>query len=343
LPDRDSAKAARAGPGVSGAGEGAPTLRAARVTGAGQVEVVTLPLPEPGPGEIRVRLEGCGVCASNLEPWAGPDWMSFPTEPGALGHEGWGVVDAVGDGVAEPRVGDRVAVLNQHGYASHDVVRAEQAVVLPPELAGVAFPGEAFGCAANIFRKSRVEPGQTVAVIGVGFIGAALVRLAADAGATVIAISRREESLDLARRLGAAHAIPMADHWGIIEEVRRLTDGRLCDVVIEAAGQEWPLNLAGDVIAEGGRLVIAGYHQGGPRTINVGGWNWRGLEIVNAHERDPARNLQGLRDAVDAVAAGRIDPGALVTHRFPLERLNEALDATRDKPPGFVKAYVTCG
>ena len=327
-------------PGSSGKAE---TLRAARVTGPGQVEVVELPLPVPGPGEVRVRLEGCGVCASNLEPWAGPDWMTFPTEPGGLGHEGWGVVDALGERVEGLALGDRVAVLNQHGYASHDVVRADQAVKLPAALDGVPFPGEAFGCAVNIARRARIEAGQVVAVIGVGFIGAAVARLAAEAGATVIAISRRQESLDLARDMGAAHAIPMNDHWGIIEEVRRITEGRMCDVVVEAAGKEWPLNLAGDIVAEGGRLVIAGYHQGGPRTVDIGGWNWRGLDIVNAHERSPAVNLRGLREAVEAAAAGTIDPRRFVTHRYPLERLGEALDATRDKPEGFVKAWIDLG
>ncbi len=319
---------------------GLNVLRAARVTGPGMVEIVTLPLPEPGPGDLRVRLEGCGVCASNLEPWAGPDWMQFPTEPGGLGHEGWGVVDALGEGVEGFALGDRVAVLNQHGYATHDVVRADRAVRLPRELDGRPFPGEAFGCAVNIARRSRIQPGQTVAVIGVGFIGAAVVRLAAEAGATVIAISRRDGSLALARDMGAEHAIPMHDHWAIIEEVRRLTDGRMCDVVVEAVGKEWPLNLAGDIVAEGGRLVIAGYHQDGPRTLNIGGWTWRGLDIVNAHERDPAVNLRGLREAVEAAAAGRLKPEHLVTHRFPLEHLGQALDATRDKPDGFVKAWI---
>ncbi len=320
--------------------EGDGALRAARVTGPGRVEVVTLPLPEPGPGEVRIRLEGCGVCASNLEPWAGPDWMRFPTEPGGLGHEGWGVVDAVGEGVEGTEIGQRVAIVGQRSYASHDVVRADALVPLPPELDGRPFPGEAFGCAVNIFRRSGIGPGRTVAVIGIGFIGAALVRLAAQVGAEVVAISRREASLDLARAMGAAHAIPMHDHWAIVEEVRRLTDGRMCEVVVEAAGKEWPLNLAGDIVAEGGRLVIAGYHQDGPRTVNIGGWNWRGLEIVNAHERDPAVNLQGLREAVEEAAAGRLDPGPLLTHRYPLERLGEALDATRDKPDGFVKAWI---
>ncbi len=318
-------------------------LRAARVTGPGQVEVAEMPLPEPGPGEVRVRLEGCGVCASNLEPWAGPDWMRFPTEPGGLGHEGWGEVDAVGEGVEGLRPGQRVAFLGQHGYASHDVVAEGQAVALPPELDGLPFPGEAFGCAMNIFRRSGVAAGHKVAIIGVGFIGAALTRLAAEAGAELIAISRRPASLDLARDLGAAHAVPMHDHWGIIEEVRRITGGRFCDVVIEAVGKQWPLDLAGEIVAEGGRLVIAGYHQDGPRQVNMQNWNWRGIDVINAHERDPAAYVRGLREAVAAVAAGRLDPRALVTHAYPLDRLGEALDATRDKPEGFVKAYIQFG
>jgi threonine dehydrogenase-like Zn-dependent dehydrogenase len=323
-----------------GRGTAASGLRAARVTGPGRVEVDDLPLPEPGPGEVRVRLEGCGVCASNLEPWAGPDWMRFPTEPGGLGHEGWGLVDAVGEGVADLRPGQRVAFLGQHGYASHDVVSEGKAVALPPELDGLAFPGEAFGCAMNIFRRSGVGAGQRVAVIGVGFIGAVLTRLAAEAGAEVIAISRRSGSLDLARALGAAHAVPMHDHWAIIEEVRRITDGRFCDVVVEAVGKQWPLDLAGEVVAEGGRLVVAGYHQDGPRQVNMQNWNWRGIDVINAHERDPAVHVRGLREAVAAVASGQLDPRALVTHAYPLDRLGEALDATRDKPEGFVKAYV---
>jgi threonine dehydrogenase-like Zn-dependent dehydrogenase len=70
-------------------------------------------------------------------------------------------------------------------------------------------------------------------------------------------------------------------------------------------------------------------------------WNWRGIDVVNAHERDPKHYLEGIRDAVAAVERGQIDPAMLVTHAFPLERLGEALDATRDRPDGFLKAVVT--
>src|SRR5204862_2095548 len=104
------------------------TMRAAVLTGPGEFRIDEVPLPEPGPGQIRIRLEGCGVCASNLTPWEGPEWMHFPTEPGALGHEGWGVVDAIGADVRGLEPGDGVGVLSGKAYAEFDVADADKVV-----------------------------------------------------------------------------------------------------------------------------------------------------------------------------------------------------------------------
>jgi threonine dehydrogenase-like Zn-dependent dehydrogenase len=315
-------------------------MRAAVLAGPGQVRIEEVARPEPGRGQVRIRLEGCGVCASNLTPWTGPDWMRFPTAPGALGHEGWGALDAIGDGVEGLSVGDRVAALSWNGYAEYDLADADSAVRLPESLAGLPFPGEPLGCAMNILRRSGIEAGQTVAIIGIGFLGAILTRLATEAGARVIAVSRRPFALEVARRMGAAETIAMEDHGAIIGQVKELTSGAFCDRVIEAVGKQWPLDLAAELTRERGRLVVAGYHQDGPRQVNMQLWNWRGLDVINAHERDPAIYVQGMREAVDAVASGRLDPGPLCTHRFPLDRLGDALDATRDRPDGFLKALV---
>jgi threonine dehydrogenase-like Zn-dependent dehydrogenase len=316
------------------------TMRAAVLTGAGKFKIQDTPVPEPGAGQVRVRLSGCGVCASNLTPWAGPEWMQFPTEPGALGHEGWGVIHAVGEGVKGLSVGDRVGFLSGKAYAEFDLAEASQVVQLPPALADGDLPLEPFGCAMNIFRRGDIQAGQTAAIVGIGFLGAILVRLASNAGARVIAISRREQSLELARKMGAAETIPMHDHGQIIERVRELTGGTLCDRVIEAVGKQWPLDLAAELTSEGGRLVIAGYHQDGPRQVNMQLWNWRGFDVVNAHERDPEVSVQGMREAVAAIENGLIDPELLITHRYPLDKLGEALDAARDRPGNFVKAVV---
>jgi threonine dehydrogenase-like Zn-dependent dehydrogenase len=319
------------------------TMRAAVLAAPATMEMQHVPVPQPGPGQVRVKLEGCGVCASNVEPFEGQPWSQFPGEPGGMGHEGWGIVDALGTGVTDVAVGDRVAMLSGKSYAEYDLASVGALVKLPTALAGKPFPGEPLGCAFNIFRRSDIQAGQTVAIVGIGFLGAVLTRLATEAGARVIAISRRQSSLDLARHYGAAETIVMDDHWRILEDVKRLTDGRGCDRVIECVGKQWPLDLAGEIVREGGRLVIAGYHQDGPRQVNMQMWNWKGIDIASAHERDPAVNLRGLREAAEAVASGRLDPTPLYTHRYTLETLDEALIATRDKPDGFVKALVTFG
>ena len=318
-------------------------MRAAVLEAPGRIAITQVEKPEPAPGEIRIRVEGCGVCASNLEPWAGQEWMSYPGEAGGLGHEAWGMVDAVGEGVDAFSPGDRVAALSYRAFAEYDIASAGMAIRLPAALDSQPFPGEPLGCAFNIFRRSDIQPGQTVAIIGIGFLGAVLTKLATDAGARVIAISRRRESLELAKGYGAAEVIVMDDHWRIIEDVKALTGEAMCERVIECVGKQWPLDLAGELTGFGGRLVVAGYHQDGPRQVSMQMWNWKGIDVINAHERDPRVQMQGLREAVDAVAGGRLDPTALYTHRYPLERLSEALDATRDKPGKFVKALVTFG
>jgi threonine dehydrogenase-like Zn-dependent dehydrogenase len=317
------------------------TASAARIIAPGRIELVPQLRPHPGPGEVVLRVEGCGVCASNLAPWAGPAWMNFPTEPGALGHEAWGVIETVGADVSDFAPGDRVAALSYNAYAAYDVADAGALVRLPRELDGAPFPGEPLGCAMNIYARAGVEPGQTIAIVGIGFLGALLTQLARSAGAHVIAISRRAYALDVARRMGAHETIAMDDHRRIIETVRARTGGRFCERVIEAVGAQWPLDLAAELTAERGRLVIAGYHQDGPRQVNMQLWNWRGLDVINAHERDPGVYLAGMRAAVEAVASGRLDPSSLYTHVYPLHRLDEALNATRDRPEGFLKAIVT--
>jgi threonine dehydrogenase-like Zn-dependent dehydrogenase len=192
----------------------------------------------------------------------------------------------------------------------------------------------------NIFRRSDIRAGQSVAIVGVGFLGALLTQLATAAGARVIAISRRPFALEVARSCGAHEVIAMDDHTRIIERVMSLTGGEGCERVIEAVGLQWPLDLAGELTRIRGMLVIAGYHQDGPRQVNMQLWNWRGLDVINAHERDPRAYLDGMRAAVDAVARGTLDPSPLYTHRFPLDRLGDALEATRTRPDGFLKALV---
>jgi threonine dehydrogenase-like Zn-dependent dehydrogenase len=317
-------------------------MRAAVLKAPGRMRLEEVPLPQPGPGQVRVRLEGSGICGSNLPPFEGRSWFEYPFAPGSPGHEGWGVVEALGLPVEGVSLGERVALLSTRAFAEYDVTDAQALVRLPASLGGAPFPGEALGCAMNVFRRSAIAPGQDVVVIGIGFLGAAVTRLAARAGARVTAISRRPFALETARRAGASETIALSDDHGlIVERIRALTNGRLCDRVIEAIGAQRPLDLASQLVREGGRLVIAGYHQDGPRTVDLQLWNWRGIDVINAHERDLAVQREGVRLAAEAAATGLLDVPSLATHVFPLEAIEEAFEMARSRPDGFLKAVVT--
>jgi NADPH2:quinone reductase len=307
------------------------TIRAAVLESPTSFQVRRVTAPTPGLHEVLVRLEGCGVCGSNLAPWEGRPWFKYPIEAGAPGHEGWGIVERVGDEVSSVRPGERVSILSQRAFGEVDLAPETSVVRLPESLKHTPFPGEAIGCAVNVFRRSQIRAGNSVAVIGAGFLGLLVINLAAAAGAQVTAISRRQESLDRAKRMRADDTIQWTEDLKV---------DRNFDVVIEAIGNQAALNLATELTRERGRLVIAGYHQDGPRTVNMQLWNWRGLDVINAHERDPAVYIEGMRQGVEAVVSGAVDLGPLLTHRFPLEEINRAFELMRNREAGFCKAYI---
>ena len=278
-----------------------------------------------------MRFESDALGGSRLD--AVPDRTGRP-RPRGLGR---GRCGGRARGVAVGR--QPVAVLSYKAYADYDIADADAAVALPDALAGQPFPGEPLGCAMNIFRRSDITAGQTVAIMG------RLPRCHPDPArdGRRSASHRRiapSFSLDVARAMGAVETVPLEDHDQIIGHVRELTQGTFCDRVIEAVGKQWPLDLAAELTRERGRLIVAGYHQDGPRNVNMQLWNWRGLDVINAHERDPKIYREGMREAVNAVASGRLDWLPLHAH-LPPHRLDQALDATRDRPDGFLKALVT--
>lgn len=294
-----------------------------------------------GPQELAVQVEGCGLCASSIPVWEGRDWFDYPLPAGAPGHESWGRIVAKGKEVEGLVVGQRVACLAENAYVEHMNVPASSAVALPSALDGRPFPGEAVACAMNIFRRADIRPGQSVAVIGAGFLGLLLVQLAVNARARVMVLSRRKSARRLAEHYGAEHSFDTEDWWGNAHRVMGLTEGRGCERVIEVTGLQFALDCATEMIGEYGKLVIGGYHQEDLREINMQKWNWRAIDVINAHERDPRRCLEGMQLAVEATVEGRIRPQDLLTHEFSFADLDAAFATLLERPDGFIKAWVT--
>jgi NADPH2:quinone reductase len=314
--------------------------RALRIRSARSVAIEQLPVLPPAADQVRVRLEGCGICASNLPVWEGKPWFSYPRELGSPGHEGWGTIDAVGCDVQDFELGERVALLSERAYAEHDFARTDALVRIPSELAEQAFPGEPLACAMNIFRRSEISSGQNVAIVGVGFLGAMLTLLCVRAGARVVAVSRRSFALETAERFGASKLVSLQEPGRALQEARSGEAADGFERVIECVGSQVALDVASELTGTRGRLVIAGYHQDGERRVDIQKWNWRGIDVVNAHEREPAAYRRGMQEAIDLLVRGELDTAALFTHRFPLEDASAAFEMLESRPDGFIKALL---
>ncbi|HYL98815.1 MAG TPA: alcohol dehydrogenase catalytic domain-containing protein [Blastocatellia bacterium] len=314
-------------------------MRAAIIAAPKTVRIVEAPRPEPKPGQIVVRMLGCGLCASNLPLWEGRRWFEYPQPPGAPGHEGWGVVDEIGDGVSNVRRGQLVATLSTNSYAEYDVADIASVLPLPSSFASLPVALEPLGCVMNIYSRSAIQPQETVAIVGAGFIGLALSRIISKKAKRVFVLSKRKrlsEFLTGTRTTG----FDLSDSLKAIEEIRGSTRGRGCDCVIETGGYQQTLDIASELTRERGRLVIAGYHQDGLRQVNMQAWNWKGLDVINAHERETRAYIEGMNAALRTIGSGQIDPWSLFTHKFDLDRLGEAFQLMANRPADFVKAWI---
>jgi threonine dehydrogenase-like Zn-dependent dehydrogenase len=249
------------------------------------------------------------------------------------------VVDLVGEQVQGLKPGDAIAALSARSHAEFDLAEAGAVLRLPAALSETPFPSQSLAGAFNVFERSRIEAGHVVGVVGAGFLGALLIRLAAEAGAQVVALSRRPFSLTVAREMGASSVIELEESSDVLRQVQAALGGRLCDIVLETAGQQATLDWASRLAAPRGRLVIAGRHDR-PRQVDLPLWNQHGLEVINAHDDDPPTMVTSMRDAAEALSSGRLSLATLVTHRYALGELETALEASASRPLGFVKAVI---
>jgi len=313
---------------------------AARITSPGQIKLEQQILRDPQPHEVLVRVTGCGLCASSIPVWEGREWFQYPLAPGAPGHEAWGIIEKVGNHITTLLPGQKVALLAGNTLSQFCYTTEDLCVLLPEPIQHFPLPGEPLGCAMNIFKRSDIRKDQDVAIIGAGFLGLLLIQLSKSEGARVTAVSKRKSSLQAALDAGADFVCDLATE-NAESEIFQLTGGKGYERVIECTGKQEPLDRAGKICAIRGRLIIGGYHQDGLRQINLQEWNWKGLDVINAHERDPQVYRQGTEEAIRAILEERMRPAGFYTHYFPFERIREALDLQARAPEGFIKAIVT--
>jgi L-iditol 2-dehydrogenase len=320
-------------------------MRAAVLHGPEDVRMEDVPVPVPGPGEVVVRVRAALTCGTDVKVFRRGYHARMITPPALFGHEMAGTVEAVGPGVQAFVAGSAVVSANSAPCGECAYCRcgreslcedllfwngayAEQTLLparivarnLLPLPEGLPFRRaaltEPLACVVRGVSGSRIEAGQTVAVIGSGPIGLMFVRLAALAGARVVVAGRRKARLDTALAMGAAAVVDAADS-GWEDVLRRETPGGTgAHVVVEAAGTSDGAAAALRSVRKGGLVqMFAGCPAGTTVPLDVARLHYEEITVTSSFHHTPA----SVREALRLIATGALDADLLITRERPLD------------------------
>ena len=347
-------------------------MQAAVYRGVNDVRVETVPVPEIAAGEVLIRVHTCGICGTDLK----KIHTGSHSAPRIFGHETSGVIAAAGSEVEGFSVGDRVMVFHHipcgqcfyckrkvfaqcpvykkvgctagfepSGGGFAEFVRVmdwivRQGLVKIPD--GVSFEQAAFVEPVNTCLKGvealRLEPGETVLVIGQGPIGIILGALARRARARVIVSDLYQQRLTISKVHQLAETID-ASNLDVVREVRNLTGGRGADAVMLAVGGNVLIRTAMDAVRYGGRVMLFAQTARGeasidPAAICVDEKTLLGSYSASVELQDESARL---------VFNGEIDLESLISHRFPLSEAVEALHLASNPKPDSMKVVIQPG
>lgn len=344
------------------------TMRALRKTHAGPgAELLDVPIPAPGVGEVRIRVHAASICGTDLHIFDWNDWAAVRIHrvPMTFGHEVAGEVEAVGPEVHHVLPGVFVAaethiacgfcstcrrgrmhicenlrilgVDTDGAFAEHVVIPAQNAWLvgdgIPPDAASIMEP---FGNGVHAaFGMEGLEDLATaaVAVIGCGPIGLFAVGIVRAAGARlVIAVEPNDYRLGLAKQMGADVLVDPSSE-DPVEAVRRATLGQGTEVVLEMSGNARAIDQGTRMLARGGRMSLLGLPEG-PVTLELAdNVIFKEARLLGITGREMFRTWQQTQTLL---SAGMVDVGPVITHRFPLERFEEAFEVAASGRSGKV-------
>ncbi|WP_316670502.1 galactitol-1-phosphate 5-dehydrogenase [uncultured Propionibacterium sp.] len=328
---------------------GTRNMRALSVTGVRRLDLVTLPVPEPGPGEVLVRVAWCGICGSDVPRYFEGGVHSFPQ---VLGHEFSGEIAALGPGVTDRAVGERVAVAPlvpcghctycQKGRpalcAGYSFIgsRRQGAIadyVAVPDRNALPVPGamslrsaalvEPLTVAVHGVERTRVRTGALTMVLGAGVVGLMTVMVLLAKGARVLVCDIDPAKVAVAGRLGARAGTDAAE----------LVAGEAPEIVIETAGSALTQAMALELVAKDGQVAYVGTGHGdlvlGPGTFER---ILRGELAVTGSWMSYSAPFPGYEwpAAVGLIASGAVDAESMVTGEYALDDGPRAFEDIRD-------------
>ncbi|ASA23270.1 NAD(P)-dependent alcohol dehydrogenase [Paenibacillus donghaensis] len=342
------------------------TMRAAVMPKPGSIEIRELPVPQVGDHEVLVKIMAVGVCGSDLHYYEHGRVGRFIVEqPIILGHECAGLIVAIGDKVTQASIGDRVAVEPgvtcghcrackagrynlcpdvqflatppvDGAFVQYLAIREDMVFRIPDHLSyEEAALNEPFSVGIHAAKRTRLQAGETVAIMGMGPVGLMAVAAAKSYGAARIMVTDLEEvRLQAAMRLGATHAVNIRNE-DALEAIRQWTDGAGVDVAWETAGSPQALQSALYSLRRGGRLAIIGLPAQDQIPLDVPFIADSEIDIYGIF-----RYANTYSKGVEFLASENVDSSVLITDRYPLAETREALERAIHNKSGSLKVIV---
>ncbi|MBN2325543.1 MAG: alcohol dehydrogenase catalytic domain-containing protein [Candidatus Omnitrophica bacterium] len=319
-----------------------------------KLELQDVPVPEPKQGQALVKIKSCGICATDYKAIKGIRRnVEFPTIPG---HEPSGIVEKIGPGVTHVKEGDEVIVQPSGfcGYCPHcrrgdthycdhsfttggdgppdtrmgsfaefTLCQVEQIYKKPPNLSfdAACQTEPVSGAWKGVIHFSEMKVGDDVVIIGSGGIGMYCLMVAKAAGAgRLIAVDISDFALNTAKKLGATHTVNPTACDAKEEIYNILPDGP--DLVVEAAGPIEAVNLMVSLLRRGTRWNVFGITTHEKFELDGGLTHFLEARMDSSFGTNP----MAMQNAIRLMERGLIDPEEVVSHRFPLEKIHEAIE-----------------
>ncbi|WP_447553309.1 Zn-dependent oxidoreductase [Vreelandella sp. EE22] len=339
-------------------------MKAFQVKAPHDYQVADIDVPTAGAGEVLVRVAFAGICGSDMHIIHGDN--AFVRFPRITGHEFAGVVDAVGEGVAEVSVGDRVCVdpviscgtcypcrigrpnvcsalevIGVHrngGFEEFVSVPATNVHKLPEHIGlDAAALVEPYTIAANVLDRMQPHPGDRLLILGAGVIGMTILQMARALGIEEIIVTDViNERLTAAKELGATHVLNSREQ-DVEKEVLALTEGEGVPLIADAACVPALLPQMLRLASPAGRIGLLGFSVQPSDLVQ--------LEVIKKELTLVGSRLNNRKfpEVLALMASGKLDPLALVSHRLPLSDMPGAIDMLDHRPEEARKVLIQIG
>jgi len=287
--------------------------------------------------EVLIRTKACGICKLDINSFTGKIKGDYLKRPG---HEGVGIVEEVGKEVYGLKPGDKVAAVGAGAFGTYFKAKRDMVAKIPQGTEEFEYwIAEPVACVVNAVRATSIQPGDTVVIIGCGYMGLLLTQALPKEYIThLFCIDIDDERLGLAKEFGA-DTILNSNQTDVVEYIKDKI-GEV-DVVIEAAGVKGTLDIATQLLRKGGKLVIFGYHVD-KEIVNTGAWHVKGLWVLNPSPMLSSNFSKDFQDAVKLMKKGTFNQKKLITHKFAFSEIQEAFSfISKNKPSDYIKGVIT--